>query len=295
MIIISIKGGLGNQMFQYAFGRKMSIINNAELFLDLRWFNTENEDFPRKYVLDKFNINAEIANPILINKVRGGFKNYDSIYNRILKKICPFLFKNNISEKNIHFDPTIFNKKGDKYYDGYWANFNYFIDIDDVIMKDLTLLVNFETSKKNLIDEIRGRNSISIHIRRGDYAKIDSTREFHGLLSKKYYESSIEKIVQIVNEPHFYFFSDDIAWVKENYNIACPHTFVENSPDGEEYFDLVLMSMCKHNIIANSTFSWWAAWLNNNPDKVIFVPYNWSKVIPDSSEIVPKSWNIISN
>jgi hypothetical protein len=281
-------------MFQYAFGRKMSLINNTKLYLDLSWFNEKNQDFPRQYVLDKFNINAEIANPIIINKVRGGFSNYHSIYNRILKKICPFLFKKIIYEKNVIFDPTIFNYNGDKYYDGYWINYKYFIDINDIILEELTLKVNFGKSKRDLIDEIRSRNSISIHIRRGDYAKIDSTKKFHGLLSKKYYESSIEKIVQIVNEPHFYFFSDDIAWVKENYNIACPHTFVENSPDGEEYFDLVLMSMCKHNIIANSTFSWWAAWLNNNPGKVIFLPYKWSKVIPDSSEIVPKSWNNIS-
>jgi hypothetical protein len=294
MIIISIKGGLGNQMFQYAFGRKMSLINNTQLYLDLSWFNEKNQDFPRKYVLNKFNINAEIADPVIIRKIRGGFSNYHSIYNRILKKIFPFLFKNNISEKTIIFDATIFNHNDDKYYDGYWQNYRYFNDINNIILKELTVLVDLENSKNDLLDEIRNRNSISIHIRRGDYAKIHSTKEFHGLLPKKYFESSIEKIVQLVDKPHFYFFSDDIAWVKENFNIEYPHSFVENSPDGAEYIDLILMSMCKHNIIANSSFSWWAAWLNNYQEKIVIVPPVWSKAVPDSSEIVPTNWDIIN-
>ena len=294
MIIISIKGGLGNQMFQYAFGRKMSLINNTKLFLDLSWFNEKNQDFPRKYVLDKFNINAEIADPFIIKKIRGGFSNYHSIYNRILKKICPFLFKKNIYEKNIIFDPTIFNYNGDKYYDGYWQNYRYFMDVNNIILKELKLLVDIDISENKIALEIKNRNSISIHIRRGDYAKIQSTREFHGLLPKKYFELSIEKIVELVDKPHFYFFSDDIAWVKENFNIEYSHSFVENSPDGAEYIDLILMSMCKHNIIANSTFSWWAAWLNNNQEKVVITPPVWSKAVPDISEIIPTNWEIIN-
>jgi hypothetical protein len=294
MIIISIKGGLGNQLFQYAFGRKMSLLNNTKLYLDLSWYHDKNKDFPRQYVLDKFNINAEIANPVIINKIRGGFANYHSIYNRILKKICPFIFQNYVSERSIIFDPTIFKYNGDKYYDGFWMNYKYFMDINNIIIKELTVLVDIEISKNILISEIKSRNSISIHIRRGDYAKIHTTREFHGLLPKKYFESSIEKIVQLVNKPHFYFFSDDIAWVKANFNIAYPHSYVENSPDGKEYIDLIIMSMCKHNIIANSTYSWWAAWLNNNQEKIVIVPPVWSKALPDSSEIVPKEWKIIN-
>jgi hypothetical protein len=292
MIIISLKGGLGNQMYQYAFGRKMSLINNTKLFLDLSWFNEEH--FPRKYVLDKFNINAEIADPVLLKKIRGGFTNYHSIYNRILKKLCPFLFKKTIYEKKLIFDYTIFNYNGDKYYDGYWQNYRYFMDVNNIILKELTVLDDIAISKNILVNEIKNRNSISIHIRRGDYENNHIARNFHGLLPKKYFDSSIEKIVQSVNNPHFYFFSDDIAWVKENFNIAYPHSYVENSPDGEEYIDLIIMSMCKHNIIANSTYSWWAAWLNNNQEKIVIVPPVWSKAVPDTSEIVPTNWKIIN-
>ena len=173
--------------------------------------------------------------------------------------------------------------------DNSWNLAEFFFDNID-IFNTFKLKNEYRDTFKNFDFD----NAVSIHVRRGDYEKNHIARNFHGLLPKKYFESSIEKIVQLVNNPHFYFFSDDIAWVKENFKIAYPHTYVENSTDGEEYIDLIIMSMCKHNIIANSTYSWWAAWLNNNKEKIVIVPPVWSKAVPDTSEIVPTNWKIIN-
>ena len=135
-------------------------------------------------------------------------------------------------------------------------------------------------------------NSVSVHIRRGDYAIRDTTRAFHGLLPLSYYESSIRKIAETIDKPIFYIFSDDIAWVEKNLQIPYPLQFVHTAEDGYEAVDLKLMSSCKHNIISNSTFSWWAAWLNEHPAKIVIAPPHWSKLVPDTVNIIPSTWKI---
>jgi hypothetical protein len=292
MVIVHIKGGLGNQMFQYALGRKISESNNSPLLLDLSWFNNMGNDTPRKYVLDKFKINCQVATIQEIKKLKGGGTILNDRYNRLIKKGCPFLFKNYILEKSPYFDPSILNHKGNVYLEGFWSDFRYFADMNVNLINDFTLLDSCEIEKNIHFNDINRNSSVSVHIRRGDYANRASTREFHGLLPKIYFESSIIKIAELIPNAHFYLFSDDILWVKENLILNHPHTFVEPSPDGLEIYDLKLMSLCKHNIISNSTFSWWSAWLNDSPNKIVIAPPFWSQFVPETTKIIPINWKI---
>ncbi len=147
--------------------------------------------------------------------------------------------------------------------------------------------------KKKKSEIILNSDSVSLHIRRGDYAKDKKTNAYHGLLSLQYYHNAISKMSNIVNKPQFFIFSDDIKWVKENFKIAFPAIFILNSND-KAYEDLFLMTLCKNHIIANSSFSWWGAWLCTNPSKIVYAPKQWLAVNNhQTSDLIPKDWHRI--
>lgn len=294
MIIVSLKGGLGNQMFQYAFGRKIALLNNTDLLLDLNWYGRKGKDTPRKYVLDSYNIKAKIASSSEISLLKGRDDKFHRILNRVSHLFLSPRSSSIIREKNNFFDSSMLNYFGDFYFDGYWSDFRYFNDIPSHIANEFSLKESFIPPKEDLNNEIKSSNSISVHLRRGDYANNASVTKHHGLLPLAYFDSSLHYISKLSVSPHFYVFSDDLEWTKANLTIPFPHTFVDSSPDGMESVDLKLMSSCKHNIISNSTFSWWAAWLNDNPSKIVIAPPNWSYLVPDTSKIIPPSWVINS-
>ena len=136
-----------------------------------------------------------------------------------------------------------------------------------------------------------GSNSISLHVRRADYVTNPQANQFHGVSSMEYYNKAIHKIKSIISEPHFFIFSDDITWAKQNMIIDCPTTFVSHNGPDKNYDDLRLMSFCKHHIIANSSFSWWGAWLAMNKNKVVIAPTRWFNS-PDrnTKDVIPENW-----
>jgi hypothetical protein len=292
MIIVALNGGLGNQMFQYAFGRRLSMLNNTSLLLDLSWFDDMGKDTPRKYVLDSFNIEAKIATQAEVRKLKRNETQLHNILYRIRKRFLPYQLGSSIVEQAPLFDRSVLDYSGDYYFDGYWADFRYFEDISEIIFSDFTFQENYHAERQDMFETIRSTNSVSLHIRRGDYASSASVQKYHGLLPLNYFESSMSQIAALVGDPHIFLFSDDLEWVKKNLSVPFPHTFVEASPPGSEPIDLKLMSTCKHNIISNSTFSWWAAWLNENPSKVVIAPPQWSVVVPDTAKIIPNTWKI---
>jgi hypothetical protein len=172
--------------------------------------------------------------------------------------------------------------------DGYWQTENYLIDIKDTILNDFQLKLPLRNELKEIALKISDSNSVSIHIRRGDYAQDKKTNAHHGTCSLEYYQEAIKLITEKIQNPIFYIFSDDIEWVKENLKINYPKYHVEGNKGFE---DMELMKNCKHNIIANSSFSWWAAWLNTNKEKIIIAPKNWlNNPKFDTSDVVPNSW-----
>jgi hypothetical protein len=266
MIIVKLIGGLGNQLFQYAVGRHLAEINKTEILLDLTEFETYDL---HKYALFGLNVKENFASKNQVNALP--------------------VFK----EKHFHFDPDFKNIPNSVLLKGYWQTEKYFMDIQEIIHEEFSLKKEAVGKDKVVLDSINGINSVSLHIRRGDYVK--NTYENQILVSSDldYYQHCVQYIRGRVSDCHFFIFSDDPAWVKENLKLEYPVTFVDHNDAKTNYEDLRLMSFCKHNIICNSSFSWWGAWLNKNPKKIVCAPKKWfsdeTKYI-DSKDLVPVSW-----
>ena len=293
MIIVEIKGGLGNQMFQYALGRILSIKNNDVLKLDTSAYSVKfnRPDQERKFDLQHFNIKAEAASEEEINILKNKYgifsKGWRFLKNRVLKI------------HNIDYYPRLLNKTGDFYLSGFFQSELYFKGFEDVIAEDFSIK-KYSTQGEELIEKIKETTlesqTISIHIRRGDVVIDAKTNKYYGICDIPYYEKSIREIIKRLSKdgtpvnPTFFIFSDDIDWVRQNLKINFPTFFVSgrNIPDYEE---IMIMSLCQHNIIANSSYSWWAAWLNKNENKIIIAPKVWIKKFPNPHKnILPKSW-----
>ena len=191
------------------------------------------------------------------------------------------------------FNPAILNLPDNIYLEGYWNSEKYFIDFADIIRREFTLKIPQSGKNKELAEMIGSTQSVSIHIRRGDYILDEQANKTHGMCGLDYYHSCVEHLAGAVGEPHFFVFSDDPAWCRDNLRLPCSVTFVSHNDMQHSYEDLRLMTLCKHNIIANSTFSWWGAWLNPNKDKIVFAPRKWfndGKKKKHSSDIIPLRW-----
>jgi len=173
---------------------------------------------------------------------------------------------------------------------GYWQSEKYFIDIADILRQDLMLKSPSSRLNLELAKKIQSSLSVSLHVRRGDYAHDLATHQTHGLLPLDYYRAAINYILRLFSDASFFLFSDDIPWIKENLKIDAPHCYVDHNTPQTDFEDLRLMSLCKHQIIANSSFSWWGAWLCQNPEKVVVAPRQWYRIEIDTRDLVPEDW-----
>ena len=273
MIIAEITAGLGNQLFQYANAKRIAIAKKQNLKLDLKFYETwKNPDYFR---LDKFNTNYTIANNDEINFFKRVIFSQHRIDIRILIKILNRkLFKNNkyhIDCKTYKYDKKKLNKRKNLYLSGYWGNEKYFKNIETIIRNEFTLKSGLNLENQKIQNKIRNSNSISLHIRRGDYVN----NPFFAEIPLDYYRKAIDYIESFFPNSIYFIFSDDLNWARHNIKIDNEINFVDANNAKTDYMDLILMSHCKHNIIANSTFSWWGAWLNENPDKIVIAPAKW--------------------
>lgn len=266
MVIVQLIGGLGNQMFQYAMARHLAEKNSTILKLDLFEFETYKL---RRYGLHCFNIQENVATRQEIENIQGTL----------------------LQENSKCFDSGALKRTGDIYIQGYWANEKYFIDIRDVLLKEFVVKHDQNYLNKNISEQILSVNSVSLHIRRGDYVHNPVMNKIFRICGSDYYMPAIKHIAGRVKAPHFFIFSDEPDWVKRNFHITFPHTIIDCNGQDRDYEDLRLMSRCKHNIIANSSFSWWAAWLNDNSDKIVVAPKQFFKNrAMNNNEIFPKTW-----
>lgn len=287
MIIVSLNGGLGNQMFQYALGRSLAHILKTELKLDI--FPLELNPL-RAYALNIFNITANFASGKEVSKLT--IKN-NSMINRAICKIFrrqPKFASTYIKERDRRFNPTIFSLPDNIYLQGYWQSEKYFKPIEHIIREEFTFKKLQQGKNKELANYIKSTESISLHFRRGDYASNKKTFQHHGVCGLDYAFASIKKICNKVQKPTFFIFSDDPKWVHSNFSIEKPMIVVENNNSKKDYDDLRLMSQCKHNIIGNSSFSWWGAWLNVNPEKIVIAPRRYFNDGSDDSDLIPEDW-----
>ena len=290
MIITQLIGGLGNQLFQYAAGRGIAQELETELKLDISGFRA----YPlRSFKLNHFNITCQIASDdeILSVQKKGRSKILNKI-SEIVDQKKPFYKRNVIRERfSYQYDKEIELIHDNRYLEGYWQNEQYFKDIEELIRSEFTLKDPVSAPNQMLLQIVENDdNSVSIHIRRGDYVTNAHTSQYHGTCSPEYYYAAMKKIQRTIPSPHYYIFSDDISWVKENLSIPGPVTFFEGRGD-RDYEELMLMKCCRYNIIANSSFSWWGAWLNDNPAKMVIAPLRWlNDPNINTSDAVPGTW-----
>lgn len=288
MIIVKIIGGLGNQLFQYALGKHLALLNHTDLKLDITGFD---EYKLHAYSLGHFNITENFAT----REEMARFKRYQRrrgkiwfIYNRFIADEQKYT-----QERQFHFDPQILKRTGDIYLDGFWQTEKYFKDIQDILRKEITVKSPLQGRDADIAREIEATNSVMMHIRRGDYVTNQQTNEYHGTCGLDYYRKAIAIIAEKVPSPHFFIFSDDHEWVKENIVLEYPSTYVDHNNADKNYEDLRLMSLCKHHIIANSSFSWWGAWLSQNTHKIVIGPKGWfnnPKKKSITSDVIPSDW-----
>lgn len=294
-------GGLGNQLFQYSTGRALSIRLNTELKLDLTFF--ENPKYQKVFRLDKFNLPYQVASSTDFHHLKSHNNIYlfTSLLSRIgiHMKTFPFIKRTHVFEDDLLMLLDMNNIQDINYYlEGWFGSEDYFIKTRSILIDELNM--DRLLSKDNLIlqREIKNCNSIALHIRRKDYL----TNSHFITLSIDYYLKAIENIRLKFDNPIFYFFSDDIEWVKKEYSSIENAKFVDNNSYADSFYtttgdieDLMIMRSCKHNIIANSTFSWWGAWLNENQDKIVIAPQKWYNAKKaqkkyEKGNFLPKTW-----
>lgn len=293
MVIVKLRGGLGNQMFQYAAGRQLAILHQTTLKLDISIYRCGGL---RSYDLEAFRIEGKLAKDEEVARIRAG-RNLVTRFASWLglprgeSQGGPVFRETGVKP----FNPSIAETPGDVYLDGYWQSEKYFADISDVIRREFTVRSPLVATNLRIAEMISNTQSVSIHVRRGDYVSNPATARVHGVCSLDYYRRCMALIAERIGRPHFYVFSDDPDWVMENLRSDHPCTCVTHNDASHGHEDLRLMTMCEHNIIANSSFSWWGAWLNVNPDKLVFAPQEWFRDRSiDTRDLLPVDWIRVS-
>lgn len=273
-------------MFQYALGRAIAYQSQALLKLDISGF----EEYQlRRYELDCFNIQAELATreEIQLFTPASGFLSR-------LKKAVSSGRRGRwtiIREEGFPFSPSVLEARLPAYFSGYWQTEKYFAAIAPVIRQDFSLRYPLSNASSVIVRQMQELDAISLHVRRGDYVTNPETQAFHGTCSIQYYEQAAKLLAEKTHQPHFFIFSDDPEWVQQNLHLPYPATYVTHNGPDTSYEDMYLMSRCKHHIIANSSFSWWGAWLNPNPQKRVIAPRRWfNKPDMNTRDLIPEGW-----
>lgn len=285
MIIVNLTGGLGNQLFQYAFGKHLAMLNNCELKLDISSY--ENYEW-HEYSLSPFNVDNNFISTSQSNYYRGNELN---LFQRLYRKLFGSIMI--LEEDNFRYNSAFINSKAPIYLSGYWQSEKYFKEIESVIRNNFQIVLPPTKKNQDFIEIMQLQNSVSLHVRRGNYVNVSHVNQTHGTSSLEYYNLAVELISSKINNPVFYVFSDDILWAKENINLNFETVFVDINDAKSDYEDMRLMASCKHNITANSTFSWWGAWLNSNNDKIVISPKIWfnDKILnSQTQDLIPPNW-----
>lgn len=288
-----ISGGLGNQMFQYAAGRAVAKRLSARFCLDT-------SDFLNYGLHHGFELENVFAAPVdlIDSEVMRGVLGWQS--SKLVKNLLArdhfkyFRSSSYIVEPHFNYWSGVRNLHAPIYLRGYWQSESYFEEFEKTIREEFSFKTPMSESNLEISKYIDGSNAISLHVRRGDYASNAKTNATHGVCTLDYYRHAINYVVERVKSPCFFVFSDDIAWVKENLKVPTGSVYVEHNTGKKSYNDMRLMSMCDHHIIANSSFSWWGAWLAQHEGQIVVAPKPWFDSSEyDSTDLIPSRWTLI--
>lgn len=295
MVISRLIGGLGNQMFQYACGRALAEHHRVPLKVDLRGF--------RKYKLHQCLLNQflitgettrffELPNFAITSQAASDQKWPRSV------RLGPWFLNwfpsrlwrqgyRVVSERSLRYDPTVQDQGPNIYLDGYWQSEKYFIDIREVLLREFQLRQAPATDNQRLAQKMSSVHSVALHVRRADYV----ANPLYATCTPSYYQRAVAAIAERQPNIHIFVFSDDPAWVKQNIQFAFPTEYVTNNVGRANYLDLWLMTHCQYSVIANSSFSWWGAWLKTRTDGFVIAPQTWyTDPSKDTSDLLPPSW-----
>lgn len=280
-------------MFQYALGRTLAIRYDAPLKLDISWFESRTERF---YGLDKFNICADVVtNNELTHHfgLRSGAL-FQSRYFRLRESLRSIGARRLVNERHFHVDEHVFRTQPPVYLNGCWQSERYFLCCGEQIRRDFALKNNPIGSNKDWLSLINNKNSVCVHVRRGDYIMNQQFNQIHGTCEPAYYLRARDTLSAIVNHPIFFVFSDDLEWAKANISFLEPVYWVDENSHDKDYEDFRLMCACRHFIIANSSLSWWAAWMGLYHEKTIIAPRVWFRTTDrDTKDMYPANWLLI--
>jgi hypothetical protein len=301
MIVVKLMGGLGNQMFQFAAGKALSQHLDVSLKLDTTFLldRSFKKDFTyRNYELAPFELKQDILSK---KELRTFFMAAHWIERLKGNSINTRLFNSKIPLPNIYrnhnnsFDKNFFSLPNNTYIEGYWQALPYFKSYEREIRASFQIKPSL--LEQHTLPKISGPTSVSVHIRRGDYAANNHINSVHGLCDINYYFKAMDYIASHIEGAVFYFFSDDMPWVKKTFSKAKnTYNIVFIDAQALPHFEMLLMTQCSHNIIANSSFSWWGAWLNENASKIVISPNRWfadSNLNAQTKELIPETWRKI--
>jgi Glycosyl transferase family 11 len=284
VIAFHAQGGLGNQLFQYAAARRLALRHDTELVIDPHWFdNCREGETPRPMELQNFAAAMRIAS----KSEQKWWWPYRSRFGRIVQPVMPLrLFR----ESGFGVNDAVRDAPINSYLFGFWQSEAYFRDIRKELLSDLVPSVPPSPADQKILNLIGEGNAVSVHVRRGDYVTLQSAARYHGTCTLDYYRRALQHIVERVSDPIFFVFSDDPEWTAENLHF--PHTtyYVRHNNSASAFQDLRLMSKCNHHIIANSSFSWWGAWLSDQMDGLVIAPDIWFAGGRPTPDLLPPSW-----
>lgn len=284
MLVVKCFGGLGNQMFQYAFYNYLKL-DNEDVYFDISDFQIHNHHYG--FELDKlFDVIYNCPDQKKIRNIRCDSSNL--LYRCIHKLLHLDIAKNNeFIEKTSCIQVNRSRMKTDVYYNGFWQNSKYISEIDS--RKIFAYKEKITGRNKELLESLKGKITVSIHVRGRDYLNNDS---LSGICDASFYQTAINEVLRIIPSAIFLVFSDDFEYAKSILGHLDKSIYVDWNKGENSYKDLQLMSMCNHNIIANSTFSWWAAWLNRNENKIVIMPKVWRSEC-DYNSLEVEGWKLI--
>lgn len=285
MNLVRISGGLGSQMFRYAFYLAQKA-KNPDCAIEISYYLYHKDE--RYELNDVFPVLPVILSTEEVLECADVSQTFWARLRRALFGAKKNLAATPYIEKSKDFDPDVFDRHL-TYFCGAWQSWKYFDAVVDEVRKAFKFKRPLSSMNAAVADAMAQCESVSIHIRRGDRLEKKAWNEMGSICSLDYYNWAIANVrQQLGDEVHFFVFSDDIAWARENLKIE-DVTYIDWNKGGDSAVDMQLMSLCKHNIIANSSFSWWAAYLNANPDKIVIAPARWYRSVP-TPDILPPYW-----
>lgn len=293
MIAVRLQGGLGNQLFQYAAGRALALRHETDLVLDTSTLLRKDPRVTqREMELYHFRVAARVA-----TTAESRLMPFLHLTAPVSRWISPWL---TFVEKGVHFNAAFSTLPDQTYLVGYWQSYRYFVDIAPQLASELLPVASLSECNRALAHEIEGCESVAVHVRRGDYVSLGAAAELHGALPLSYYQTAIARLCKKVARGKAYVFTDDPAWCRQHLTLPGMETeLVHHNLGGAAWQDLVLMARCRHHVIANSSFSWWGAWLADAyhgwAPRHVLAPSRWFSGQPrlDVRDRFPSQWSMI--